>query len=451
MVPSQLTLLDLPAALLGRVLNGRALSNADRVNAMCACRALRDGDVVEFRDIVLRSCAEGGRAAIVAALTAARGRCETLNRGGGYVDAVELAAVGEARPELVARLRAVRVYTLDAPRPPPPFPRALFPALDTINVAHRVTDPNAGDLSDPRVVLSFVTLTGSGLPKHTGACEHLARSHRPPESLTVELQIGNPAQLPDIERAREVGLRVGHVNLLNITLQPGVAWDRLCAVGAALAVHSLLFVGPPFSLDVMQHIDANTVRLLYLDARPGSFVALEARFKRGAGLALTVNVQLRDNFPEDDVAALERLLSAGTIASLRFKAGSGMDASVWRRVFAAASTALHTVDMGRIRSVDDALAIFSSAAPAPAAVADLTFDIHPVWSTVASYRALGTQLARMRCLRNLTFVTCIGTAAFRALVKELMAGNPGVEHVRGSKTFDDAGPIWSRKDGFALV
>ena len=77
MDPSQLTLLDLPAALLGRVLNGRALSNADRVNAMCACRALRDGDVVEFRDIVLRSSH-----ALEAALAAARGRCETLNHVG---------------------------------------------------------------------------------------------------------------------------------------------------------------------------------------------------------------------------------------------------------------------------------------------------------------------------------------------------------------------------------
>ena len=173
----ELTLLDLPAALLGRVLNGRALSNADRVNAMCACRALRDGDVVEFRDIVLRSCAEGGRAALEAALAAARGRCETLNRGGGYVDAAELAAVGEARPELVARLRAVRVYTLDAPTR---VRLVSFPALDTINVAHGGTDPSAEALSDPRVVMSFVTVTGAGA--RTGACERLARAPRPPRA-----------------------------------------------------------------------------------------------------------------------------------------------------------------------------------------------------------------------------------------------------------------------------
>lgn len=72
-----------------------------------------------------------------------------------------------------------------------------------------------------------------------------------------------------------------------------------------------------------------------------------------------------------------------------------------------------------------------------------------MWSTVARYRALGTQLARMRGLRDLTFVTCIGAAAFRALVEELTAGNPGVEHVRGSKSVDDGGPTWSREDGFA--
>lgn len=190
----------------------------------------------------------------------------------------------------------------------------------------------------------------------------------PPQSLSIQLQIGNPAQLPDVERARDAGLRVGHVSLLNCTGQPGEAWDRLCAAGAALAVNSLYLTGQPFSPDVVQRIDANTVRLLFLSARPGSFVALEARFKRGAGLALTVDVQRQSLFPEDDVAALERLLAFGTIASLSFKAGSGMDAIVWRRVFAAASTALRTVDMGRLR-FDDALAIFSSATAAAAAAA----------------------------------------------------------------------------------
>ena len=377
-----------------------------------------------------------------AALAAARGRCETLNHvgldddGGNvvHVTASTLADVGEARPELVARLRAARVRWTD-PGAPPPLP---FPSLDTIVVVSTVQNPSYEEAQDPRVVLADVVLTQD-------ACERVARFARPPWKLHINF---NHTVIEGIERARDAGLRVERVSLQGWVSREDEA--RLAAAVAPLAMRALTCRSLlPSSVLLVQHA-RDTVRDLQMSACDGFFVALEARLRGSSrGFALTLTRESYAGLPEADVAAMERLVARGAVSSLALCATHcySLDAAAWARILAASTPALRTLDMGTLH-FKDALSVFSAAVPR---AADLRLALYQngmpndAAACAAAFRALGAALAGARDLRRLcinTYVTAAADAkAFPALVEELTSGNPGLERVAVGHG------IWTREGG----
>lgn len=406
------TLLELPDSLLGRVLNCPALSNEDGVRVACACTATHEA--VEFRDIVVHRAGD-----VRDALVAARGRCETINcaengRRGGYIDVAELAMVGRLRPDLVARLRAVRGWW-GYYGTPLPLTRACFPALETVEVVNVVNDPSDEALSDPRIVLLNTTGT---------SCERFAHARRAPKCITL----GAEQTVGGITRARDAGLRVDTVHLRN--RHP---WDdEMYAAAVPLASRALYVHGKiatTCNLDAMLRGVAPTVTELHLQLRAGLFAALETRYigvaRPAGGIALSINsMDLEPDFQEDDAAAIKRLIAAGVVASLDWTAFYMMDATSWSRLFTAASTTLTRVRMGPI-ALKDAITLLASFPPLPALkqlILCEKFEAGASPEGVALYRELGSRIAANAQSLRYLYVSQVHEDALRALA----SANPGV-------------------------
>ena len=400
----ELTLLDLPDLVLSELLNGTEMTNADRANVACACRRLEAA--VEFRHVALSMSRH-----LEAALRG--GRCETLNadtrlREGGDVYATALAQVGEAHPELVARLRVARVWWngADAPSLPP----ALFPSLRTVLVtAFPRFDPPAW--SDPRVVHVDACLSGHD----DGACQRVARMPRPP--LRLVLHFGHPIE--DVERARDAGLRVGEVIVQKVIERDLSVYSeryaaRFVAAVAPMATRSFQWHAHA-SLGMLPHL-GDTVRELTLRTGVGAFVALEAR--RPSGLALTMLPCVGSYFSEADEAALERLVAGNGIAQLTWQyLPQAYGVHKWTWILRAASPGLRLVDVGTV-TIEGAIDLFTAVIPRVEELRiHVTFENGP--SFVERVRVLGARLSQARHLRRVRLMRCLGSAAFDAFVDEL--------------------------------
>ena len=407
-----LTLLDLPDLVLSALLNGDALTNGDRANVACACRRLEAA--VEFRHVVLLSRLQHLEAALRG------GRCETLNAVGDdgvvveEVHATVLARVGEAHPELVARLRVARVWWsgADAPSLPP----ALFPSLRTVLVtaASTVFDPPAW--SDPRVVHIEARLSGID----GEACQRVARMPRPP--LRLVIHFGHPIE--DVERAHDAGLRVDEVVVVRVIERGDMSVysedyaTRFAAAVAPIATRSFHWHAHA-SLGMLPHV-GNAVRELTLRTGVGTFVALEALWARRASakssLALTMLPGVGSYFSESDEAALERLVAGNAIAKLTWQhLPHGVHKWTW--ILRAASPGLRVVDVGTV-TIEGAIDLFSAVVPRVEELRmHLTFDSGNTF--VERVRALGARLSQARHLRRVRLMRSIGSDAFRAFVDEL--------------------------------
>jgi len=433
-LPSPLTVLDLPSALLGCALNGPALSNEDRARAARSCKTLREA--VKFRDIVLRSGGTG-RAAVEAALASACGFCESLDGADAVVHATTLGEIGATRPELVARLRRVRVWWADLVRPPP-LPRATFPALHTIELQvlrERQRDPPDMVPPDARVVLDRVVVSGFD----PDACTRLARMPRPPQCMDLFTR----QSVEDVERARDAGLRVDTLSINVCDSHTDRA--RFAAAAVPLATGTLICPVLDGAL-VVRHLDPR-VAAIALSLTPGTMEALDTT---GCKLRLLRLHHPSHRLREADVAAFERLLARGAVAELDWTVrilDVDVDVTTWTRILIAASRAppMHTLRLNI--SLNNAIALFSTVSPSATHLILQSIVTGPDNSRqllADRFAALGASLGQWRGLRSFSFQYYYPIDAFCALVNALVAANPTVERVAM------LGGRWTPDGGFAF-
>ena len=460
-------LLKLPNDLIVRVFNDSSLRSPDRANGRFACTHLRD--IVQFRDIGLK----GGstlKSHMASALASARGLCETINMHAECygMDPREIVKVGEAHPELVARLRAVHIVNCPYDAILKLLSRALFPALEALILQTGCCgEPPIDIVSDPRVTYDWIHLRGDV----TGVCERIAN---PPGCISIEYYPDKQESLRmDVERALNAGLRVDHLFITHFRDAGNSAvWDRFCAAVVPIATSNIC-ISNPCSAAVMHHISAD-INDIRLSMSPGLFSAIEARFMPGAGIHMHIktcndyddddvqeddvqedDVQ-EDDVPEEDVAALERLLAAGTIKSLDWTAGTFMKAMTWTRMFRASPTAIRDVIMGSL-TLDNAITVF---AHAPTLATHIRFTLAEAYSmhqycenqySLQQYTLLATLLSDARHLRELYIshevIYFPDKLTFETFVRTITNITLSVKHVKFQYEHSTR-MMWSRKRGF---
>lgn len=295
-----MNLLDFSDDVLDRVASVACLSQADHACLARTCRRMRA--IVKFRRITM---APGRSTWSNVAAVLRGGWCEVLDAR--RVHAHDLTRVASAFPARVARLREACVLQWS------PMPRALFPALVAVRVAHWVLNP---DVDDPRVVLEQAVVTGF-LP-----CLRVAS--REVGHLIAFVDGSVDALVACFTQARSVGLRVRHLTVASVNFSSVVSdvreLDRVVASVAPLAEIEITCAESPLALAVARHYRADVVTSLTLQNAPGLLATLASRLTSTSTIKLTLSVDAGQDAA--DVEALERMLSRGRIADLRLTGGT---------------------------------------------------------------------------------------------------------------------------------
>jgi len=366
---------------------------------------------------------------VAAMLVAARGCCEHLdminedeNEMCTNSATLRLMTVAESCPEFVARLKFVRL-TWNGPGEPP-LPRALFPALETIEWYRE--DNGFHVTVDPRVVLARVRIGVTD----AGVWERMQLLPHPPLDVCVCFK-----KRPSESDVREIERVLGAGRLRVPSIVIDCRWDidfnfrfvDAVAAIASIATHTLLFWCPPLPADVFRRIRMDTLKRLVFRWNDGAFVALDAQASRNA-CSMRVDMRKSASLPVDDVKSLVRMAHRGALAALDLGRKGSMCEKDWQRLFVAAAPALRTIDMGEV-SFDSAYRIFS--AVAPTYVTDVTMSLTAPSSEIsADWVGLGARFASLRSLKKLTlrlrppFDVC-----FDAFLDALTSRHHGVERV----------------------
>ena len=360
-VDELLSIVDLPDIALDTIASKCGLTNRDQACLSSTCSRMRN--VVAFRHVVLSDTAAQlmtMRSRLIAALRG--GACETLN----YVDSKSvddisaniLDIVATDYPELVARLRHVRVWCVRFAMLP-----TLYPALQTIRIVNTLTNPMV--INDPRIVYGLVLIYNS---RHDDsatdktAYQRLAQMQRAP----IMLRAANYLYDDDIFAARDAGLQVEQLCVEGMDLSTAA----ICAL-AQITRRSLRNLLPPTSMNcnsaLVNNFNANTVTEMSVYGIPAHMVDLEARL---AAVVRTGHRQASTPFALqmieshyvyqtiESFAPVLRLAACGTLTSFD---AAFLSVTTWATLFNCA-TALTSVTM-RCLATSGAISLFSVHTP----------------------------------------------------------------------------------------